>query len=451
MLLHVSKLESQNAKEVLILKKIVVKGNKKTKDFAVFRELTLAVGDTVPKEERSSLLEKNRLLVYNTGLFNQVKIRDSVSGQNWFWKIEVSERWYIFPIGGLDVEEQNTTQWLKNPSLKRVTLWAGVAHTNLLGRNDPVYAVLKLGYTRGIVLGYKRPFLLPTKKIDGNFLLRRERNREVIFASDSGKLQRLKLYQHFIQQKSELFTEFRKRFSQYKFAYLSFFFSEYFSRDSLLLVNPYFLGEFKEQQAFLLRSEGKYRIDTRDLRPYPSKGNLLQLKASVLARNFRDYGIQLETYLSNHLPIYRNLLLHGISLRMQYNSLKKIPYPLKFRLDKINFRGFQNDYIDGNFLVAVQQELRLGIIPRKIREVSWFPKPVREFPFGIYLFGFSDFGGISDNTTTAFDKYYKQQFLYSYGLGIDVIGFYDVVLRGQIIRNKFGNYSVIFDMGIYIH
>ncbi len=434
----------------MILKKIEVTGNKKTKNFAILRELNIHPGDTISKEERREILEKNRLLVYNTQLFNVVKIQDSIVGTQWFWRIYVEERWYVFPITGLDIEEQNITQWLKNPSLQRVTLWLGVSHSNFTGRNDFFFLNTKLGYTQGTWIGYRRPFLFPKRKIDATFSLRYERNREIISYSDSGRLQRTKLYEHFARQTSEVFVELRKRISQYKFTYVSFFARNYFVHDSILLDNPYYTGIFRRQQTLFLQNEYKYRLDTRDLRPYPSKGNFMEVQVTLLANSFRHYGIGTEIYFSHHTPLYKNRWIHSASLRLQYFSLRQTPFPLKYRLDKIKFRGFQNNYIDGNFVTAFQQEVRYGIIPRRIRNVSWFPKAVRHFPFGIYLFGFTDGGYIFDNTSSRLDISYKKRILYSYGLGLDVIGFYDIVLRAQIIRNNFGKYGAIFDTGIYI-
>ena len=58
----------------VFVKEIQISGYKKTKRKIILRELDFAVGDSIPITELGQKIERNRLLLMNTGLFTEVKI-----------------------------------------------------------------------------------------------------------------------------------------------------------------------------------------------------------------------------------------------------------------------------------------------------------------------------------------------------------------------------------------
>ena len=101
-------------KNYYIIGDITVKGNKRTKKHIILRELSIASGDLLEKEGMEEVLEENRNQVYNTRLFNEVKIKISkLQAPLIDLVIEVEERWYIFPAIIFELTDDNFNRWWK--------------------------------------------------------------------------------------------------------------------------------------------------------------------------------------------------------------------------------------------------------------------------------------------------------------------------------------------------
>ena len=412
--------------------------------------MNVSVGDTIPVEELDSVRTKNEWLIYNTGMFNVVKIRDSVVANNLFWEIFVEERWYILPFFWVDVAEQTPQDWLKDKDFNRITLAGGIAHSNLTGRMDMLAIQGKIGYTQALAIFYNKPFFIPNYKIDAKFLVNYERQREIIAFSQQGNLVRQRLSANYIVQTTNEQITFRRRLSQYKFIYASFRHSYFYIHDSLLLINPDFLGYYNDTTTNVFSQSFGYQTDTRDIRSYPSKGSLFSIKIGSV-QNKKNLGIFTDFYISKHLNLFGTRFYYSVGFSLYYNSLKNIPYKLKYELSKnVHLRGFRSLYIDGNLISAFQQEIRFALIPRHIVQIKRLPKAFRHFPLGLYPFVGYDAGFVGDNTTSSGDNYYKNRILSATFVGLDFITFYDAVLRCQLMYNNFSKVSFLVDMGIYI-
>ena len=82
----------------LRVRNIVIKGNKKTKDYIILRELDFEPGDSILIVNMEEQLQKARDRVYNTTLFIEVKVTPEIISASAFdIYVTVKERWYIFP------------------------------------------------------------------------------------------------------------------------------------------------------------------------------------------------------------------------------------------------------------------------------------------------------------------------------------------------------------------
>jgi glycerophosphoryl diester phosphodiesterase len=123
----------------LIVKDIVIKGNKKTKPYVIGREIQFVTGDSLPAAALADELEKARQQIYNTTLFTEVKVTASMlSAQDIVVNVDVKERWYIFPVPQFKPADRNLNEWLKTykGDLDRVNYGIKFVHYNLSGRRD---------------------------------------------------------------------------------------------------------------------------------------------------------------------------------------------------------------------------------------------------------------------------------------------------------------------------
>ena len=114
---------------------IEVTGNQITKDFIILRELPFSTGDTIAEEGLEEQLRLARENLNNLLLFNFVEISrlQSVDDPSLITIIiQVEERWYIWPLIEVKLEERNLSTWLQNWDFTKITIEAGARIDNFL-------------------------------------------------------------------------------------------------------------------------------------------------------------------------------------------------------------------------------------------------------------------------------------------------------------------------------
>src|SRR5690349_2721457 len=95
---------------VLQVNRVIILGNKVTRDRIILRELSLKPGDTISSNRIDNQLVRDRAKIYNLRLFNTVVVRwmefDSLAAKVDL-VVEVSERWYIFPQPIFELSDRN--------------------------------------------------------------------------------------------------------------------------------------------------------------------------------------------------------------------------------------------------------------------------------------------------------------------------------------------------------
>ncbi|PZR24347.1 MAG: hypothetical protein DI538_28210, partial [Azospira oryzae] len=100
---------------VLTLNRVLIIGNKITRDQIILRELTMKPGDTITAKHLQATLQRDRNKIYNLRLFNTVSIRLlQLSNTTIDFLIEVDERWYTFPIPIFELSDRNFNEWWQN-------------------------------------------------------------------------------------------------------------------------------------------------------------------------------------------------------------------------------------------------------------------------------------------------------------------------------------------------
>jgi hypothetical protein len=101
--------------KLLHVNRIFVIGNKITRDQIILRELTLKPNDIVFSEDLVSILETDKKKVYNTRLFNTVDIKSlELDSSAVDLLINVTERWYTFPVPIFELSDRNFNEWWQN-------------------------------------------------------------------------------------------------------------------------------------------------------------------------------------------------------------------------------------------------------------------------------------------------------------------------------------------------
>ena len=132
---------------IFLVDKVMIRGNEKTKDYVVFREMEIREGSYITREA----LDHDLSRIYNLGLFNRVQIgyipHDPSAAT---LLILVEERWYFFPFPVVGIKDRD---W------KKLYYGAGLIHSNFRGRNEKLYAVFLFGYDPAVILSYRNPMI----------------------------------------------------------------------------------------------------------------------------------------------------------------------------------------------------------------------------------------------------------------------------------------------------
>jgi hypothetical protein len=121
-----------------VLKGSVITGNKKTKNRIIEREVPLPIYDTIVGEKIPALCERAQNNIYNLALFNFVDVQPVIVPEtgNFYLKIDVVERWYIWPSPIFENAETNFNTWWQTRDFSRTNYGGFLRWENFRGVND---------------------------------------------------------------------------------------------------------------------------------------------------------------------------------------------------------------------------------------------------------------------------------------------------------------------------
>ncbi|MEM7035499.1 MAG: BamA/TamA family outer membrane protein, partial [Bacteroidota bacterium] len=348
--------EDENA-ERAVVEAVTISGNKRTKTKVITRNLTFAVTQEISLEDMETLIERNENNIYNTGLFNVVEMTYEKGEGTIRFHIEVVERWYIWPIPYLSLEERTFNEWWEDKDLDRLVYGLGVEWQNFTGWNDRLYLYAQNGYSRRINAQLRRPFIFGGPLTDALFSYSYLSNREIGYATEGGYLQLARLQNAQIRNNHSGSVLFSHRLTPRRQIQLSFGYQHFTLHDSIRHFNPLYLTDnnLVEQYPFIGLA---FVNDQRDLFSFPLKGHKLSFSARKLGLfgwGTSDFA-KLTASWSHHIPLEKRW---NFAYGMQSFLLlgKEVPYYDKYFVGFGSFlRGYENFVIDGSFINLLKFE-----------------------------------------------------------------------------------------------
>ncbi|MEN3039446.1 MAG: POTRA domain-containing protein [Candidatus Kryptonium sp.] len=405
-----------------IVKRIIFLGNEKTKSEIIARELTFAINSELDTSE----IEYNENRIYGTGLFNKVKIwvekdslGDSVNVYVW-----VNERWYIwpFPIFG----------W-RDRDLRKLYYGAGLIHTNFRGRNEKIIFSFALGYDPWVEIEYINPWILGSKNLfySAEIYYQRLKSRSKSLEEETGAFYEDNLAFNFL---------LGKRFGLYKRLWGSAGFRSVSTTGGnfeLKTISP------SGTDRILVLKSG-FRYDTRDIPVYPNTGLFFNFvfgfnKLLNHGAFFLQGGFEVQAYQRFLLGLFAGRFFVLNSIGRKIPSYSRYYFGYQERL-----RGYFNEIFEGENIIKGTVEYRIPIIKQTF--VKWEKAPLEEFSilrFGIDFTFFGDIGKTWFNS----EKFFKLKYLKGYGVGVNFLLPYDLILSLEFARNDEGRGQFIVDFG----
>jgi outer membrane protein assembly factor BamA len=424
---------AQISAEKIAINNIEIKGNKRTKNHIILRELTFKLGDTISDINHHQ--EQSRKQLLNLYLFNEVKIEiDSFKAI-----VNIIERWYVWPSPKLDYADRNLNQWLLTKDPKRLIYGIDLEIYNFRGRNETIKMNFRGGYTQLMSLSYVVPYFNKNLTWGLTFSALSSSNKEVWYKTDSNKVQFFKDRDLNLINRNAIELGFvhRKKIFNYHRFYSGY--RQIKVKDTILTesVNSlYLIGNNNQQNEWYVGY--LYSADKRDFKGYPLKGSMLKLLAEYGLYSNNLQSFQLKLNYSKYFKLSKRFY-NANSMTMRYLNFASVPY------NKITALGYDRDYIRGYELYVIDG-LNFGLIKSEFKYCFFnkslpFLKGVNNYnqiPIALYLTSFVDAGRVYSNTSNISNTY-PNQWHYGFGSGLNVVAFYDYLMRVEYSFDKFLN------------
>jgi outer membrane protein assembly factor BamA len=432
---------------LVIVRNINISGNKITKPYIILRELSFREGDTLFVPDMPSIVERCEDNLMNTGLFNFATLSTTRELDYIDVLIDVTERWYIWPIPIFEHADRNFPAWLRDPEFKKLNYGIQVNWNNFRGRRELIEAKLRLGYKEQYALMYAIPNIGKRQQHGISFGVNKFRQHEVIFRTADNKPQYLTNEDHYTYETLTPSISYSWRPGLY------------FSGNAFLTWSRVTFRDDAYHEDFLGIPPGNdlrwfgfgcwADLDYRDYKVYPLKGYLLSLR-------FLQQGIGLErsfkydkTYITLIAAIHREILprfYFGDAFKVRLSKNEYLPYYFREGIGYNTYlRGFEYYIIDGNSYFVSVNNLKYALIPGFKYHLPWLHMDqFNKIPMSLYANIYFDCGmvrGLDDS----YNNDLVNEFLYSTGIGIDLVTYYDQVYRLEFTLNSLG------EAGIFLH
>jgi outer membrane protein assembly factor BamA len=450
---------------------IEITGNELTRPPIITRELDFKVGDTLAtfqKGKRVNFNDRNfypgdsselRLLMnysrenlVNTKLFLTVDLSlKKVTDKDYILKIDVTERhyWWLFPIAKLNAP--NFNEWLRDIKWSDLSMGLFFSHNNLFGLSHQTSVIVLLGKSWSIGAGYKIPWIGSGQKIGLLFGAKYANMYTVEYGSAENKRQML--YAFNSQQNVVLSAKLSFRPGLYNYSDVKVT-GEYIKiSDSLYQLDTnYLAGKKKENTSVSLYAD--YYYDNRNSHTYPLKGNMLRVFINKVGLgliskdvNLFYYGIDFHFYQTLSRKWY---VAEMVKAENSAGENAPYYYQLNMTQSKDFIRGFDLYTLKGDQIYFCRNNVKYELIKPSIKKVKEGQEKnkFKALQYAFYLNAFADAGYCVNKFTT--DNPYNNRLLMSWGIGIDFVTYYDLVVRFEYAFTNIGTNGFFFGFGMPI-
>jgi len=438
---------SAQESDYVVISKINIEGNKRTKKRVILREMDISPGDTLSLESMTEDIDRNRQYIFNTSLFQAVNINIKnwdTEGKTIDLVVEVSEDWYIYPIPIFALADRNFNVWLKefNGSLERVNYGLRFYHFNTSGNADILRLIGQFGYEKRLELRYNRPNINKAQTLGWSNSISYRSRKEAFYATLNNK-------QGFISndQEDQLRTTryrsiltYRPAINDYHDLELEYVESTVADTISQVLNPDYFLNGQGSQQSFNLTYV--YTNDRRNFRTYATKGSYLELTLNKQGLGIFDdlNQLRLESSYVKYFEFSPKISLETLS-RARYSFNRKQQPFANYRaigFDQNDIRGYELYVIDALDFGLLSTSLRFKVLDTNFNFGKIIPiERFRTLPIQL-MFTFNNDVGYANDPFYAEGNSFTNQWLWGGGVGLDIMMFEDFVFQVEYNFNHLG-------------
>ena len=448
----------QNGNDYIVISKIEFEGNKITKPSTIYRELLFREGDTIYLNGNHDLMQnetikQSRENLLNASIFNFVDFEWSDApgvANGKVLVVDVQERWYLWPMPYFFYADRNLKSWYEAEDATRLSYGLNILYYNLWGRKHKLILTMIGGYNQVLGITYDIPYLTRKQHLGMETSTGFTRNREVPYITQDDKITYFKGDNEYAHQ-----SYYASVMPYYRFRYrnkllLQLRYEDRMFNDSIRSLNADFGNPGGSRFQYFILSLF-FRNDYRDDQNYPLDGHYLEVEFTKMGLGLFDYApdIFYQKITADWYTPVTGRFYWASNITTKVSDRKTAPYFLSQGL------GYNNDYVRTYDLYVVdalnyaifKNNLKFAIL----RPVTKHIPGIRNDKFGkihlaFYANLFFDFAYTWDvMVPEGFNTRLANEWIYSTGIGIDFVTYYDKVLRLEYGVNGLG------DVGFFVH
>ena len=423
-----------DSNQVVQVEKIFIIGNRRTKPQIILREMDVNAKTSYTWHELQDVLANDQRRIVNTKLFLRVDIRKIlVADHRLDLIVSVSERWYTIPSPYIKLADRNFNDWRTNygSDLRRLEYGLKLTQYNFRGLNERLGLDAQFGFTRRFAIQYQKPYIDRAQKNGISLNFAYAENNNVIYQTEG----HVPISTDSLRRSLETLTAgvgWQHRGSFYSIHSVTFDFFKNQVSDTITELKPrYFLGDRLIQRYFQLGY--RFSHDKRDFVAYPLHGFLINLAAQKMGLGiYSDVNIwRLNAQYAHYFQLSDRFFVSS-ALRGMISGPRIQPYANFSGLgyQGLWLRGYETYAIEGQHFVLHQNSLSYRLFDTVFNLDRIIPfEQFDELPLALYLKVFYDQGAVRNTVSYPLQQSLSNQYLYSAGVALDMISFYDFVLR----------------------
>ncbi len=440
----------------VIVRSIILKGNYRTRDRIILREMTLHMGDSVRLSDLPGRIAWDQRNINNTTLFITVDVSTHITPAATSTElaqldltITMKERWYFIAYPVFDLADRNFNEWWydRGHDFRRVIYGGRLSYRNVTGNNDRIQVIIERGFQQRTVLSYSKPYIDLVQKIGLRVDLAYITNKEIPYRTQFDKWVYVKS-DEVLRERAYAAVILTHRRGLYHYHTLDTRYTRNTIADTIAKLNPDYFLDGRTSQQYLSMSYA-YRYDRRDNVVYPLQGTLLAGAVGVSGLLPKDdfRFLDLSASATRYWALGGRFYFAG-NLRARATWPTRQPYynlrGLGNAVDMV--RGYELYVIDGQRTAIWRNSLRYQLFNVR-KQLNWLH--VRQFntvPVAAYLTVFGDTGYVSSSVAEQYQSRLANRLLAGTGMSLDVVSFYNLVMRFSGTVNAQGNVGFFFNL-----
>ncbi len=450
---------------------VEISGNKLTREKIITRELDFTIGDSLAtfrkgqqvrfndrnfypndSSELSLRMNYSRENLVNTKLFLTVDLSlKQQSGNQYTLQIDVNERhyWWIFPVAKLNAP--NFNEWIRDVQWSDLSMGLFFSHNNLFGLSHQTSIIAYFGKSWAVALGYKIPWIGHGQKVGLTMTAGYSNLYTVEYASVDNKRQMI--YWPNSQQDVKIAAKLSLRPGLYNYGTVKMTGEYIMISDSMYQLDSNYLAGYKKTNT-TLSLYADYYYDNRNSHSYPLKGNMLRVFINKVGLglvskdvNIFYYGIDFHFYQAFGKRWY---IAEMVKAENSAGENAPYYYQLNMTQGKDFIRGFDLYTLKGDQIYYCRNNLKYELVKPSVKKVKEGQEKnkFKALQYAFYLNAFADAGYCVNNFTE--NNPYNNRFLLSWGLGLDFVTYYDLVIRFEYAFTSIGTNGFFFGFGMPI-